>query len=350
MRRVALIVLLTGIYIGCARQPPSLPAPPPEPEPPQPLQGGAVRLALSFAERDALAHHALGPVEGSDPAFVEDRVDRWSRLARTTRLDRVEFVSDRRIDAVDLFLLGEIDLTPAYGRDVGRLREADAARPRLSRAPGWDRTYLIRCDPRLRWTNDPNFRRWFAETIDRVDLVEGLFDGRGAPAWTVQSSSGGPLWQPPVIHPFGSTSQPVLHLKYDPADSGAASVASRMKALFVNHGVEMRLVTGDEIERPELTLSAHQRWSPDPVVAILPLVRAGGLAGEGAAHYLEQARNAAGEARENLASLAEEALLIQALVIPLVRLEAWIASAPALEGVKPGLTGELALEEIWWSR
>ncbi len=347
MRRAALIVVIAGIYVGCAKQPVSVT---PSPEPPRPQRGGTVRLALSITERSALALHGLAGRDDEEAAFASDRIGRWSRLASSTLLDHVEFVPDRRIEAVELFLLGEIDLAPVYGRSAGRLQGVDPAQVRLLRAPGWDRTYLIRLDARTRWINDPNFRRWFAETVDRVDLVSGLFDGYGVPAWTVQSHTPGPVWNPPVRHPFNPASHPVLHLKYDPNDRAAHSIVSRMKALFAAEGVDLRLTGGADVDRPELTLVAHQRWSADPVVALEPLVSAAGTAGEGARHYFEQAQSAFGAARENLATLAEDALLIDALVVPLVRLEAWIAVSPALEGVQPGLTGELALEKVWWNR
>jgi ABC-type transport system substrate-binding protein len=249
-----------------------------------------------------------------------------------------------------LFLLGEIDLTPVYGRDAARLHGLDATQVRLLRASGWDRTYLFHCNPETRWTNDPNFRRWLAESVDRVDLIGGLFDGQGAPAWTVQSRSTGPVWDPPLHHPFSSTSHPVLRLKYDPNDRAAGSIASRMKASFAAEGVDLQLTAGDDVDRPELTLVAHQRWSADPVIALAPLVSAAGTAGQDARDYLEQARSASGATREGLATQAEEELLTDALVVPLVRLDVWVAVSPALEGVQPGLTGELALEKVWWRR
>jgi hypothetical protein len=346
MRRAALIVLIAGIYAGCARPPASLPPPP---EPPRPQHGGTLRLAVSSTERDALAHHGLVGQSG-EAAFASDRIDRWSRLAPSTLLDHVEFVSDQRIEAVELFLLGEIDLTPIYGRNAARLLGVDPAQIRLLRASGWDRTYLFHCDPELRWTNDPNFRKWLAESVDRVDLLVGLFDGHGAPAWAVQSPATGPVWQPPVRHPFSSTSHPILHLKYDPNDRAAGSIASRMKALFASEGVDLQLTTGGDVDRPELTLVMHQRWSADPVVALVPLVSAAGVAGETARSYLDQARSASGAARERFSTLAENELVADALVVPLVRLDVWFAVAPGLEGVQPGLTGELRLEQVWWKR
>jgi hypothetical protein len=152
-----------------------------------------------------------------------------------------------------------------------------------------------------------------------------------------------------MLHPFSSTSHPVLHLKYDPNDRAAGSIASRMKALFAADGVDLQLTSGD-VDRAELTLVLHQRWNADPVVALAPLVSAAGAAGEDARSFLEQARSASGATRDRLVNLAEDALLREALVVPLVRLDAWVAASPALEGVQPGLTGDLALEKVWWRR
>jgi len=361
MRRAAIIVLITAVYAGCARPPVIQPRPVDQPDPTdrtepleqpateQPRPGGTLRVALSHNERDAMAHHVLAGRTGQ-AAFASDRIDLWSRLASSTLLERVEFVSERRIEAVELFLLGEIDLTPVFGRGAARLHAIEAAAVRLLRAPGWDRTYLFQCDPEARWTNDPNFRRWLAETIDRVDLLGGLFDGHGVPAWTLQAGSSGPVWPPPLHHPFSSTSRPILRLQYDPQDRAAGSIASRLKALFAVDGVELQLVRAGEAESAELILHAQQRWNADPVVALEPLVEHAGAAGEGARHYLDQARSASGAMREGLANLAEDALLMDALVVPLVRLDVWIASAPALEGIQPGLTGELGLGNVWWKR
>jgi len=348
MRRAALIVLITAVYVGCARKPPSEPAVPPVTEP---LRGGTLRLALSTAELNALARYGLVANTGAEAAFVADRIDRWRRLAPSTLLDHVEFVSDDKIPRVELLLLGEVDLTPVYGRELARVREDAGDEIRVVRAPGWDRTYVIHCDTRSRWTNDPNFRRWFAETVDRVDLVGGLFDGFAAPVWSIQPRSTGPLWAPPIRHPFGSTSRPLLHLKFESDDVPAAAIASRLKARFAAEGVELELLTStDRVERPALTLSGRQRWSADPVATIEPLVVAAGGAAEGSRHYLGQAKSVSGETRTNLATLAEDALLIDALVVPLVRLEAWVAMSSRLRGVGPGLTGELALEKTWWGR
>jgi len=292
-----------------------------------------------MTERDALAHHELGSRATAGP------------VAPSTLLDQVEFISDQRISRVELLLLGEIDLVSAYGREVARIREAALQEIRLVRAPGWDRTYAIHCDTRSRWTNDPNFRRWFAETVDRVDLIGGLFDGFAAPTWSIQRRSAGPLWEPPLHRPFGPTSRPALHLKFDPDDGPAAAMASRMKARFAAEGVEITLLTtADAVERPALTLSAWQRWSENPVVTLAPVVAAVGVGAEGARYYLEQAESASGAARRNLVTQAEDELLIDAVVVPLVRLEAWIAMSSRLRGVEPGLTGELALEGTWWGR
>ena len=39
-----------------------------------------------------------------------------------------------------------------------------------------------------------------------------------------------------------------------------------------------------------------------------------------------------------------------ARLVPVVRLEAWVALAPGLRGIDPGWAGELALEHAWWQR
>lgn len=365
MRRAALIILITGVYIGCARPPISPPIEPvpapetpslatePEPapsEPPvQPRPGGTLRLSLSFAERDALAYYGLIQRDGEAP-FTSDRIDRWSRLAPETLLDHVVFVSDQRIEAVELFLLGQVDLTPVYGRSATRLFDLESERFRLLRAEGWDRTYVLLFDSDSRWTNERNFRRWFAESVDRVDLVSRLFDGHGTPAWNLEPQPGGPRWPPPIVQPFSSTSSPALTLQYDPADRAAASIASRLKALFVAHRLELRLSTAAGEEPPELRLVAHQRWSTDPVPTLTSLAALTGTAGEQALQLLEEAGTAVGVRRDDLTDAAETKLIESALVVPLIRLEAWIAVSAQLEGVEPGLTGQLALERIWWNR
>ncbi len=65
---------------------------------------------------------------------------------------------------------------------------------------------------------------------------------------------------------------------------------------------------------------------------------------------LRAAGDAAAEARDRVAGDAERTLLENALVVPVIRLDAWIAVSTQLEGVQPGLTGQLAVEKIWWNR
>ena len=45
---------------------------------------------------------------------------------------------------------------------------------------------------------------------------------------------------------------------------------------------------------------------------------------------------------------AEELLLADARVIPLIRLHAWLAYHSSLAGLDPGPEGEFRLEEAWW--
>jgi MarR-like DNA-binding transcriptional regulator SgrR of sgrS sRNA len=228
------------------------------------------------------------------------------------------------------------------------LQEGDPAGHAVLRAPGWDRIYLIRCDGAARWTNDPNFRRWLAESIDRVDLVTHLFDGFGSPAWSLSTPSGEPRWEPPVRRPFGSTSRPVLTLAYAAADAAALAIASRLKASFASEGLELRLAQG--ASRAELTLIGSRRRSDDPLDLLAPLLRGLGDSVDGARHYLEQAARAHGESRETLARMGETAMLAEARFVPVVRLDAWIAFDPALRGIEPGWAGQLGIDRAWWAR
>ena len=342
MRRAALIVLITVVYVGCARR-----ALEPLAAPAQPgLRGGVVRLAVAAPERAALADHALRT--GDTPAFVDVGSDQWVRLDSRTLLDRLELVAPTRIEAVELFLLGEVDLAVVYGTQVTRLQDGDPTRRRVLRAPGWDRVYLIRCDGGARWTNDPNFRRWLAESIDRVDLVTHLFDGFGSPAWSLSKPSREPSWAPPLHRPFGPTSRPVLTLAYDAADREARAIASRLKASFATRGLELRLEPGGD--PAELTLIGRQRRSDDSLAFLMPLLEILGEAADGARHYFDQAAAVRGESRDALAALGEDAMLVDARLVPVLRLDAWIALAPELRGIEPGWTGQLGLDRAWWQR
>ena len=55
------------------------------------------------------------------------------------------------------------------------------------------------------------------------------------------------------------------------------------------------------------------------------------------------------ELRSELAWWAESALMRDGRIIPLLRLEAWLARRHALQNVRSGGGGELMLGEAWWS-
>jgi len=330
MRRAVLIVLIATVYLGCARLPPlSEPVADPSPTALEPLPGGALRVALSGARLDALVRDTL--------------IDRWERRTDSL-LDHIEFLASGGVQPVELLLLGEADLALVHGRQVSRVR-AGAANA-LVRAPGWDRTYALSCDPTARWTNDPNFRRWFAETIDRIDLVEHLFQGVAAPAFSLLADDERARWAPPLVRPYGSTTRPVLDLGFDPHDVHARAIAARLKAAFAIEGMELRLVEGDQGDTPGLTLVAHQQWQDDAFESVESLVPVGA---DGARWYLRQAEAADGDSRRSLVGLAEDAMLMEARLIPLLRLEAWLAMSPRLRGVDTGWSGDLTLERIWWA-
>jgi ABC-type oligopeptide transport system substrate-binding subunit len=305
-----------------------------------------VRLALTAPEREALASHVLR--EGDPAPFAAAAPDRWIRQAAETLLDRLDFVTAERIETVDLFLLGEADVAVLHGAQVRRLEDGTLPTARVLRASGWDRTYLIRCDGTARWTNDPNFRRWLAESIDRVDLVSQLFGGFGSPAWSLSRPSQQPRWAPPLHRPFDPTSRPVLTLAYEDADRQAGAIASRLKASFATLGVDLRLAPDGP--SAELTLIGRQRSSDDPLTFLRPLLDGLGDVADAARRHFDQAADFYGDSRDELAAQGEDTLLVEAHLIPVLRLDAWIAVAPGLRGIEPGWTGQLGLERSWWDR
>jgi len=350
MRRAALIVLIATVYLGCAKPQPTLepepepptvvePEPPPErpepeaePEPPSstvaPLSGGSLRIALSGARLDVETRGLL--------------LNRWD--SRTTSLlDNVEFLNPEGIAPAELLLLGEADMALVHGRQISRVeRTGDYG---MLRAPGWDRAFALRCDPGERWTNDPNFRRWLAETVDRIDLVEHLFEGLATPAYSLLSPHIVARWAPPMVRPFGPTSRPALDLAFDPLDPDARAIAARMKAAFAIEGMDLRLVTEPDGSTPALTLVSHQQWEDDPLASFGRLIPDDE---EGARWFLRQAESAEEQARVSLVVQAEDAMLAEARLIPLLRLEAWFAFHPRLQGVTTGWAGDMSLEELWW--
>ena len=256
-------------------------------------------------------------------------------------LSAVDVVSTRATDAAQLLMLGEADLAVVIGNDAGRLSAAQ--RPfEMLRAPGWDRVYFLWSDPSFRWTADPNFRRWLGGIIDRQQLGALLFDGYASASWRLLESGDGPVWPDPVRAPFAATSQPVLRLAYDDSDPAARAIASRLKATLVTERIELQLET-DSRGRRDLHLFRFEIAAgdgPNSLARLLQRLDSADDVTAAARLYLDQ----------GAAQLAEDALLMEANAIPLIRLQAWFALDPRLVNVRPGLVGDVGLREAWWQR
>jgi hypothetical protein len=98
-----------------------------------------------------------------------------------------------------------------------------------------------------------------------------------------------------------------------------------------------------------MALIAHQPPTTDAVMALWYTFAGLGVGAQDALQALTAA-SAAGdqESRKHLAELAEASLLIDRRLIPLIRLEGWLAWREGLAGVKVGPAGILHLEEAWW--
>ncbi len=317
MPRAVLILLLSWACVGCAVRG-TLPGPAPTAG-----RGGLVRiLPADEREAEALRGALTGP-------FLH--------------VDGVRFVQADGTDPGLMLRLGEADLAVLYGRAAGGLIDSGERRLRLSRAPGWDRTYFLWSEPRHRWLNDPALRRWLAGILEREPMLRFLFDGRGSAAYSLSSPDPvAPIWAEPGPAPFARHARPRLSLRFDRQDPHAASIAARVKAVLDAHGVELallprlaeELIDGLRSKEAELTLLVHQATSEDAVEALDRTLR-----------RLDPA-----EAEGATPAQVERSLLEQARLVPLVRLEAWLARSHRLEGVRAGTYPVLRLETARWRR
>jgi MarR-like DNA-binding transcriptional regulator SgrR of sgrS sRNA len=222
--------------------------------------------------------------------------------------------------------LGEADLGVLWGKQVGELESTTDGRFRLERLHAWDRSYFLQLNPAKRWVNDPAFRRWLAATIDREELLEQLFDGRGEPAYSVTPGrADGPLWERPQGRPFSATSEPRLDLHYDGEDQRAAAIAARLKAVLEVEGVHLSLSPADG-KAASMSLLLASRRPPDVVTAVREIMEP--LGEEAAAELIlleKAARHADEGVRAEMAWWAESSTLRDARIVPLVRLHSWLA-------------------------
>jgi hypothetical protein len=267
-------------------------------------------------------------------------------------LDRIELVPDR--DAPDLLLrLGEIDLAVLFGRNAAALLAGDTTHLEAERIRDWDRVYFLWFDTSRRWVNDPRFRRWIAELVDRDAAVRYLFDGQGEPADRLLASAAPERGhREPVTRPVSADSTPRLVLAYDDRDPHAAILAARVKAVAETNGVVLRLKpAGADRSYGDIVLGSHQPFTEEPVLGLLD-----GLAGlpampdEAIATLRKGAERERPDLRARAATSVESGLLDEGRIAPLVRVHAWLVRDPALRGVRTGPPGMLLLEDAWWSR
>jgi len=259
-----------------------------------------------------------------------------------------------------LLRLGDAHVAVTFGQAAAALEADPVPDLRLDRLPAWDRTYFIWMNPTERWVNDPVFRRWIAGTIDRDEMVSYLFDDRGKRAFSLSlDGSTIPVYPLRADRPLSPMTEPRLQMVYDAADPYSETVAQRVQAVLETQQVELSLVpmergalrealrTGDV----EVALLAHRPGSDDPVLALEGTFW---WLGDGAADARAGLVEASGidphqaEARAEAAWGAEQLLLVDARVIPLIRLHAWLAYHSSIAGLDPGAEGEFRLEEAWW--
>ncbi len=222
--------------------------------------------------------------------------------------------------------LGEADLAVLWGRQIGELERAMGDRFQLERLHSWDRSYFLQMNPAKRWVNDPAFRRWLAAAIDREELLEQLFDGRGEPAFSLTPGrADGPAWERPQGRPFSATSEPRLDLRYDGGDPRAAAIAARLKAVLEVEGVHLSLSPADE-GGASMTLLLAGRRPPDAVTAVREILEPLGEEAAAELDLLERAARHSDEGvRAEMAWWAESSTLRDARIVPLVRLHSWLA-------------------------
>jgi len=276
----------------------------------------------------------------------------------------VRFVDPEGVDPAVLAGLGQIDLGIVYGRDAARMIAAAAKTGgRATRLPGWDRTYFLWLNPGpgRRWTRDPAFRSWLRERIDREILVEYLFGGEAVPVdgllpgATETRPVAASSWRVP------SGTRPRFSLTFDASDPDAAALASRIKAVVEGEGVAVDLEGVETAGSQALGQETHAalRRVPsrgvDPIIALQDALQPLGEAVLDALEILDRGgREGPGSAERAAAAREAERLVTEGdgpgrfRVVPLVRVRAWLFSAPGLRGVTRGDPAELSLASAWW--
>ena len=310
---------------------------------------------LLYWERDPSAGLARGPgpfIEADSRALVPNPQAEPAPIL--SLVDRI--VAD---DAALFLELGEVDAALVYGRAAARLLDSGPPGLSFERAPDWDRRFALWLDPLARWLNDPRFRRWTSRHIDRPAMIEHLFGGRGEALDDLLDQPDAGAIEAPTARPVSAGSVPRFALAFDAADSDAERIAARVKAQLQTERVEVTLLPMPRDQfllelregRVQAAVVPVEPFFDDPVLALRETAAVLGPSVEGAILVLDQAAAlAAADARLSAALAAEQILLREAVVIPLVRVHAWLATRAGLAGVRVGPGPVLQFHEAGWSR
>ena len=272
-------------------------------------------------------------------------------------VERVEFVGDAESPAL-MLELGQAEPADVVTVDDRQLRELKEPAFKLGRLAEWDRVYALWSNPGARWLNDPTLRRWLAGRIDREAMLEYLFAGQGEPAFgLLEPGPDHPAWAAVTERPLAPNSVPRLELQFDGDDPHARRLARRLRGELQGQGIELTLdprplpALHEAIAagREQMVLLAHRPPSSDPVLALFQSFRRLGRGAAEARLVLEQATLMADPgSRRRAAEYAEQTLMIEARLVPLVRVHAWLALAPGLTAVASGPNGTLDLTQARW--
>jgi hypothetical protein len=342
--------------------------------------GGGVVLGLYLlcvstgcASRAPARSHAedLTPARGgtirilSGDPFSEKRLMSGLLLGEPPLLQRIVRIAG---DPLLLYNLGEVDLAVTYGRDADLLASGANRQLDMTRLPGQDRIYYLWLNPGSRWTNDPTFRRWLAGTIDRAAMLDYLFAGRGQPLVSfLDQTLAVPFWEPVARRPLSRETVPRIQLAYEQADPRAQRITARITAGLTSEDVEvtpralstanLRAALRDDSNSINAALllvggSTDETDKTDGgVLTLLEAISDLGPESDGIRLHLEQASRLTQPGdRQAAAQAAEDILLSGATLVPLIRLEAWLATDPALSGIEIGPHDLLLFHKAGWAR